>query len=496
MSQLAGERQPPAYPAYPGPSDSRPARPPLTKRMRAGHWIVIDSAVGVVAAFCASVAGRSTPGGQDRFPVVLFLMAAVFLPVALRRRAPATAFGALVILGVLVTGLYPAVPLALSPAIFLAAAYVLYTVTVEGRRRSGAAALGLVLAVMIALFVVARHGGHPGSDGGAYVPVALACVIAWTTGYSVRQRRRYLVTLQQRAASSAVAEERLRIARELHDVVAHSMSVIAVQAGYGQYVIDTSPTGAREALGAIQATSRDALEEMRRMLGVLRQQDPGPASVDATGPAGPGSVAPPPGQPATAGQLTAGPSPASRAPLAPAPGLARLGRLVTRTGGAGVRVTLETCGPPRPAPASVDLSAYRIIQEALTNVVRHAGTGAVCLVTVRYTDADLVIRVTDDGGPSAGAGSAGPTARAGIAALGAGHGIIGMRERVNLCGGSFSAGPRPGGGFEVEAALPLPAAALAADTRAAGAAAPLPDETVAAGTTPAGRVALGHGGQR
>ncbi len=123
-------------------------------------------------------------------------------------------------------------------------------------------------------------GTGRGRDEGApaeLVPVGLASVIAWMTGYSVRQRRLYVVRLQQQAASSAVAEERLRIARELHDVVAHSMSVIAVQAGYGQYVIDDSPDGARDALGAIQATSRDALDEMRRMLGVLRQQDVTPA---------------------------------------------------------------------------------------------------------------------------------------------------------------------------------------------------------------------------
>ena len=111
---------------------------------------------------------------------------------------------------------------------------------------------------------------------------ALASVIAWMTGYSVRQRRLYVVRLQQQAASSAVADERLRIARELHDVVAHSMSVIAVQAGYGQYVIDDSPDGAREALGAIQVTSREALDEMRRMLGVLRQQDVTPAQGQAS----------------------------------------------------------------------------------------------------------------------------------------------------------------------------------------------------------------------
>jgi signal transduction histidine kinase len=448
MSYPAGDREPGAYPAYPGSAESsRPARPPLTKRMRPLHWIAIDCVVGgFIALGDTAMIGRHVPGGHVKWLVVLLFMAAVFVPVALRRRAPVTAFGALLIMGVLLSRLSPAVP----AVIFLAAAFVLYTVTVEGRRRTGGAALGLILAVMV-LLTSTGSGGRPRSDAATvFVPVALANVIAWMTGYSVRQRRLYVVTLQEQAASSAVAEERLRIARELHDVVAHSMSVIAVQAGYGQYVIEASPDGAKDALGAIQATSRDALEEMRRMLGVLRQQDvtPGPAR---TGPAAPGQGPPGASGPADASGPAEG-SPAPRqAPLAPAPGLAGLDRLVERTRGAGVRVTLEVSGPPRPAPAGVDLSAYRIIQEALTNVVRHAGTGARCVVSVGYTDSDLVIRVTDDGGLPVALPSVS------VAAHGTGHGIIGMHERVHLCGGTFSAGPLPDGGFQVTAALPLPA---------------------------------------
>ncbi len=276
MSQVAGGGQPAAYPAYPGTSGIRPPRPPLTKRMRRGHWIAIDCAVGLFIAVCGTATvARFFPDGQVRFLLGLLFTAAVFLPVALRRRAPVLAFGGLLILGVLLAGLSPTVP----AVVYLAAAYVLFTVTVEARRRTGAAALVLLLTVMVGLGIAGSRTVGPGDgrggggDSGVYVPVALAGVLAWVTGYSVRQRRRYVVTLQQQAASSAVAEERLRIARELHDVVAHSMSVIAVQAGYGQYVIDGSPDGAREALGAIQATSRDALEEMRRMLGVLRQPD-------------------------------------------------------------------------------------------------------------------------------------------------------------------------------------------------------------------------------
>ena len=207
------------------------------------------------------------------------------------------------------------------------------------------------------------------------------------------------------------------------------------------------------------------------MLGVLRQQDvsPGPE-----GAAAPGAAA------AVAGAA------ARQAPLAPAPGLARLDRLIERTRGAAVRVRLEVSGHPRPAPAGVDLSAYRIVQEALTNVVRHAGTGAACVVHVGYTDADLVIRVTDDGGLPVALPSIS------VAAAGGGHGIIGMRERVFLCSGTFSAGPLPDGGFQVTATMPLPAADIRAGARpraeAAPAAAtaprladPLPDEALATG---------------
>jgi signal transduction histidine kinase len=304
--------------------------------------------------------------------------------------------------------------------------------------------------LLIALFdhSIAFHGG-----AGPFVPVAFAMVIAWMSGYSVRQRRLYAQTIQEQATSSAVAEERLRIARELHDVVAHSMSVIAVQAGYGQYVIDTSPGDAREALGAIQATSRDALEEMRRMLGVLRQQDTAPVAPAAPGmPGMPGPAdGAAPGAPSAPG--TPGGPRTPGAPLAPAPGLANLGRLVDRTCGAGVEVSVECSGEVKAVPAGVDLSAYRIIQEALTNVVKHAGNGAHCTVSLDYLEDALDVQVTDDGG-SLVLSPASPRPP-GLPAAGAGHGIIGMRERALLCGGDFSAGALPDGGFAVNATLPL-----------------------------------------
>ncbi len=200
------------------------------------------------------------------------------------------------------------------------------------------------------------------------------------------------------------------------------------------------------------------------MLGVLRQQDV-PQGAPGSGPAS---------GPAQASDGTQ----ARQAPLAPAPGLARLDRLIDRTSGAGVQVSLEVSGRARPAPAGVDLSAFRIIQEALTNVVKHAGTGARCVVSLWYTDADLVIRVTDDGGL--------PVAFPGVAAAGTGHGIVGMRERVHLCGGTFSAGPLPDSGFQVTATLPLPAVVLPTERRprtegnVIAAAGPLPADSLGA----------------
>jgi len=307
------------------------------------------------------------------------------------------------------------------------------------------------------------------------VEVALCVIIAWFTGYIVRQRRRYALRLQDEAASKAVAEERLRIARELHDVVAHSMSVIAVQAGYGQYVIDTQPADARDALGAIQATSREALDEMRRMLGALRQADETEqrevAARAARDPGADADVGDPGGDSAGDSAGDAG-----AAPLSPAPGLADLDRLISRTASAGVRVDVTRCGQPRDLSASIDLSAYRIVQEALTNVVKHARTRS-CRVLIGYGQDELILEVTDNGAglpAMAGAGAPGNSlalAGGGPVLLakgsapgwsapdvaGSGHGIIGMRERVSLLGGEFSAGPLPGYGFQVSAHIPLPA---------------------------------------
>ena len=215
----------------------------------------------------ASHRSEPAPRSAAMLALGLLLAAAGGVPVALRRLRPLLALEALFPLSVLLAviqaqdGLIVAVP----------ATYVLYTVAATSPRRTAAIALGGALATVMAetFRVWASDGGKAGSA----LSLALFLIISWGLGSAIRQRRAYADGLQQQAASRAVAEERLRIARELHDVVAHSMSVIAVQAGFGEYVIDDQPAKAREALGAIQATSRDTLDEMRRMLSVLRQAD-------------------------------------------------------------------------------------------------------------------------------------------------------------------------------------------------------------------------------
>ena len=436
------------------------------------------------------------------------------VPVAIRRRVPVRSL-AIVLAGCLVT-LVIGGEITRGP--FLPLAVVLYLVASTCRRGIALAGLAGSLGLLIAQGVVLHFEGLGSGNATA---AGLVLTIFWMVGYLVQQRRTYVAHLRDRAATDAVTRERLRIARELHDVVAHSMTVVTVQAGFGEYVFDSQPAEARAALGAIQAVSREALGEMQRMLCVLRQtdgdiaaadaglaQDAAAAGTSATGITASGTVASGTGASGTsasgtgaaglaapavapaAGSAADGASAAAdrlraarfrpAAPLAPAPGLANLDRLVERTAGAGVTVTVERIGTPRSLPASLDLSAYRIVQEALTNVVKHSGADR-CHVVLEYGAGSLLVEITDPGlGVPSGLGApsevglpseVGAPARAGMpvgAALAvrppvrvgsperAGHGIIGMRERVSLCGGSLHALPRPDGGFVVRARLPLP----------------------------------------
>jgi signal transduction histidine kinase len=283
-----------------------------------------------------------------------------------------------------------------------------YTAAAQLDRRR---ALAAFVAIEVGAVGALALGGD--ADGSTIAGDAVALAAAWLFGDVARRRRHVTELLQERAdqlertqeevARRAVAEERLRIARELHDVVAHSMSVVAVQAASGRLVVDTDPARAREALVAIEDTSRSALDEMRRLLGVLRQDGDGNGRE-------------------------------------PAPGLGDLDRLVAQTVEAGVPVSVRVEGARRALSPGADLTAYRIVQEALTNVRKHA-PGAAASVTVRYQEDCVHIEVADDGG--------GRPARP----PGTGHGLVGMRERVALYGGAVEAGPATGGGFRVAAVL-------------------------------------------
>jgi signal transduction histidine kinase len=451
-------------------------------------WTVLD---WTAAALCAVIvfgvlthterAGYGIGLRVAAWPLVLLLALALAFPVTIRRKAPLRALA--IVLAVCVVLLALGASLTTGP--FLPLCLVLYVVATTCRRNVAVAALAGALALLVAQGALSHYAGiGPGDSVGG----ALFLVVVWTVGYAVQQRRTYLAQLRDRAASDAVTRERLRIARELHDVVAHSMTVVTVQAGFGEYVFDSQPAEARAALGAIQAVSREALGELQRLLCVLRQPDPDTApgdqaASDTAGPAAPAETAEE--EPAWGRRLRA------EVPLAPAPGLASLDRLVQRTAGAGVTVSVERTGSVRVLPAGIDLSAFRIVQEALTNVVKHSGADR-CQVRLDYGPADLLIEVTDHGAPApaavstatmstatvstatastatmnGGPAKTGPAAGrvpvgtgfagTGFAGTGqrAGHGIVGMRERVSLCGGEFSAAPRPGGGFVVRARLPL-----------------------------------------
>ncbi|MEV7559616.1 histidine kinase [Streptomyces sp. NPDC089795] len=293
---------------------------------------------------------------------------------------------------------------------YLAVDLVLGFMVATCARRASIVAVAVSVTVQLLVIGGFAHGDNLTING---VIALLAMAASCMAGLLSRERREHAVVLRAQEVAEAVTAERLRIARELHDMVAHSIGIIAIQAGVGSRVIQTQPAEACEALRAIEATSRETLSGLRRTLVSLRQADRG----------------------ATASE---------QSPLAPSPGLADVERLAAATADAGVRVDVRRSGGQRPVLADIDLSAYRIVQEALTNVVRHAGTGR-CRVAIDYGDEELSVEVVDDGRGATGHGSA------------HGFGIIGMRERVGLLHGHLSAGPRPEGGFRVAAKLPLPA---------------------------------------
>ncbi|MEV3931847.1 histidine kinase [Streptomyces sp. NPDC053728] len=390
------------------------------RRWLRGHPLAFDGGLALAVLVCMVCASFAEPdpghgpvfGARVPEPASVLLMVLGAGALVLRRRRPMAVLG--------VTGLLSVVEFVLMdpPApVVMSAVIALFTVAASTDRpttwRVGLLTMG---ALAMAAMVVGATPWYSQENLG---------VLAWTglagaAGDAVRSRRAFIDAIRERAeraertrdeeARRRVAEERLRIARDLHDVVAHHIALVNVQAGVAAHVMDKRPDQAKEALAHVREASRSALNELRTTVGLLRQS----------------------GDP--------------EAPTEPAPGLAVLDTLVGTFRNAGLPVEVACTDPDSPLPAAVDLAAYRIIQEALTNVRKHAGTGAKAEVSVVRVGGTAEVTVLDNGR------GAGPLP---AQADGGRHGLLGMRERVTALGGTLTAGPRYGGGFRVHAILPV-----------------------------------------
>lgn len=348
--------------------------------------------------------------------LTVLLVAAMVAPVAVRRRRPlAASCGTLA--GAMAVTAWAAPVNLLTTSIFL---LVVMPYPAGRQLAMPRAAWGLAagVAMVCSVDVIAGVAGL-----GDYAFPSLIAVLSWLTGRDLRNRalltrelaqdNEMLEAQRERHAAAVLARERARIARELHDVVAHSVSVMVVQSGGARRVLEADPAAALQALGAVEDTGRVALVELRRLLGIMRQDE-------------------------------------APAPLSPQPGLAQLGALAGRARAAGLPVALCVAGEPGALPAGVDLTAYRVVQEALTNAIKHA-SGAHATVDVRWSGEAVEIEVADTGGARRPDGGG----------TGSGQGLVGMRERVALYGGELYAGPGPRGGFVVRARLPRVAEVVA-----------------------------------
>ncbi|MEU8584393.1 sensor histidine kinase [Streptomyces abikoensis] len=358
--------------------------------------------------------------GQGRTALQVLTAFALCAVVALRRRWPEK-----MLLLTAATGVGQ-VAFGVSPGIAdFAMLVIIYTVASGNTRWASRLALvgGLLASPIAAVRWPTPHSEVGNAVLGA-VFVSVPFLLAWVLGDSMRTRRAYWAQLEERAtrlekereqqAKMAVTAERARIARELHDVVAHNVSVMVVQADGAAYVLDASPEQAKQALETISSTGRKALTEMRRLLGVLRTEEGGESGET----------------------------------YVPQPDVEQIGELVEQVRGAGLPVEFTVEGAPRPLPSGVELTAYRIVQEALTNTRKHGGPDVAASVRLTYFDDGLGLLVEDDG-----RGAQHELYEDG-GADGMGHGLIGMRERVGMVGGTLDAGPRPGGGFRISVLLP------------------------------------------
>ncbi|MFR9795217.1 sensor histidine kinase [Streptomyces sp. MS06] len=384
-----------------------------------GFWAVV---LLVISAMVEDT-HRETAGSHAQgrvYPLLLLLS----LVVALRRRLPEKMLLLAVALGVAQLAL----DVRIRTADF-ALLVIVYTVAATGERWASRLALATGLGAATVAQIRWPNAGTGLAGNLAIVMFqTVPFALAWVLGDALRTRRAYFAQLEERAArlekereaqaKVAVAAERARIARELHDVVAHNVSVMVVQADGAAFVLDTAPDQARKALETISSTGRQALAEMRRLLGVLRT-----------------------GEHQEAGEYV------------PQPDVEQIEELVEQCRGSGLPVDFRVEGTPRPLPSGVELTAYRIVQEALTNTRKHGGPDTGASVRLVYFDDGLGLLVEDDGkgAPHELCEEGGTDGR--------GHGLIGMRERVGMVGGTLDAGPRPGGGFRISALLPLKPAA-------------------------------------
>ncbi|MFH8836990.1 sensor histidine kinase [Streptomyces sp. NPDC017868] len=399
------------------------------KRVTPGGWAVVAWGAGMVftALLRIRVPGQDAPEVLPGFVILRWdglLMLAVGTLLTLRgsallARRPTAAFNYFLVAPVIAS-----TPLgvdAIPFAQYLAVDVALYAIAAARPSREAWRALLLAQGLLVVYLGVRVLAGWPAGTTGT-LAVALTALVAWLLGRSEGQAREYAERSRTQAAEQAVAVERLRIAREMHDTVAHSIGIVALQAGAARRVIDTQPEGARQALAEIETASRETLAGLRRMVGALRTTDTEPEAEPLPG--------------------------AEHRGLPEMPGLSALDQLAELTGNAGVRVAVRRIGAPGPLPPDIDLSAFRIVQESVTNVVRHSGADS-CTVTVDRRDPEHLAVTVEDRGPVPGHArvSTGP---------GSGYGLTGMRERVAVLHGEFTAGPRPGGGFRVTARLPLP----------------------------------------
>ncbi|MFJ7893783.1 sensor histidine kinase [Streptomyces sp. LRa12] len=378
------------------------------RRTRQHHLHALD--LGAALALTAVYVGFARLTADDGQPVYTgpfwlgcLLAAAVGLPIAVRRRRP------LAVLGTVLAALATASLLDIPREPYTAAGLAAYLVALAEPARRSVPALAVTLPVACGAVYLGEAVVTPAEDARGAVGVAglVLLVIAgsWGAGFTVRGRRSAAAEEQRRRAERALDEERLRIARELHDIVSHHLGMIAVKAGVAGHVAQDDPAQARAALKVIEETSRSALADMRRTLGVLRSDS---------------------------------------APLGPAPGLDRLDTLAAEARRAGVDVALTVRVGEEPAEGT-QLTVYRIVQESLTNAIRHAAPTR-CRVTVEADAGEIRIDVADEGPPPGpGRQTREPTG---------GHGLLGIRERTTMYGGSFEAGPRPEGGFAVSVRLP------------------------------------------